>query len=260
MTASSDNQAPQGKNGNQGSLDPEDVARFEALADEWWDPDGPFRPLHLFNPVRIGFIRNQICGHFGRDPKMKLPLSGLKILDIGCGGGLVAEPMARLGATVTGIDPSPKNTGTAQTHGASMGLNITYKAQTAEQTASAEVRFDVVLMLEVLEHVADMDVFMDAATKLVAPKGLLIAATINRTSKAYAFAIVGAEYILGWVPRGTHDWNRFIKPEELTANLARRDFQIKTLSGLTYGPISRRWKTSSDVSVNFILSATSSSG
>jgi 2-polyprenyl-6-hydroxyphenyl methylase/3-demethylubiquinone-9 3-methyltransferase len=238
-----------------GSVDDREVARFEALAAEWWDPGGRFRPLHRLNPERIRFIRDRLAARFGRDPEGGRPLDGLSLLDIGSGGGLVAEPMARLGAAVTGIDPSPRNVAVAEAHARDMGLAVTYRAATAEQLAEEGARFNVVLALEVVEHVADLGAFLDAATALVAPGGALIASTLNRTAKAFLLAIVGAEYVLGWLPRGTHDWHRFLTPAELSAALEARGLAVAEVAGLSYSPLARRWRLSGDTGVNYFVLA-----
>jgi 2-polyprenyl-6-hydroxyphenyl methylase/3-demethylubiquinone-9 3-methyltransferase len=238
------------------SVDAAEVAGFEALAGGWWDPDGPFRPLHRFNPVRIGFIRDEACAHFGRDPLADRPLAGLRLLDIGTGGGLVAEPMARLGAEVTGIDPAPKNIATAKGHAESMGLAIAYRDCAAETLAAEGATFDIVLALEVVEHVADLGAFLGAAAALVKPGGLFIASTLNRTARAYAVAIVGAEYVLGWLPRGTHDWAKFLTPGELCAALAAAGLEAGTPRGLSFNPLTATWRVSGDTGINYAVAAT----
>src|SRR5579872_2901007 len=202
-----------------GSIDPAEVAKFADLADAWWDPAGKFRPLHRLNPTRIAYIRDRAAARYGRDPLSPAPLAGLAILDIGCGGGLLCEPLARLGGKVTGLDAAERNIAIARRHAELGGLAIDYRAGSAEDMAASGRRFDVVLTMEVVEHVADPASFLGAAATLVAPGGLLIVATINRTAKAFALAIVGAEYILRWLPRGSHDWRRFLKPSELAALL-----------------------------------------
>lgn len=238
------------------SVDPAEIAGFEALAARWWDPTGPFRPLHRFNPVRVRFIRDHIAAHFGRAATDACPLEGLDLLDIGTGGGLVAEPMARMGARVTGVDPSPTNIAVARDHAGAMGLDIAYRAATAEALAGEGVAFDIVLALEVVEHVSDLAAFLEAAAVLVRPGGLMIAATLNRTARAYALAIIGAEYVLRWLPRGTHDWSRFVTPEELTAALGQADLEVEALSGLTYNPLTATWRLSGDTAVNYAVVAT----
>ncbi|HSR55918.1 MAG TPA: bifunctional 2-polyprenyl-6-hydroxyphenol methylase/3-demethylubiquinol 3-O-methyltransferase UbiG [Alphaproteobacteria bacterium] len=238
------------------SVDPSEIAGFEALADAWWDADGPFRPLHRFNPVRVGFIRDRVCAHFDCQTAVREPLKGLSLLDIGTGGGLVAEPMARMGATVTGIDPSPKNIAVAQAHARQMELEITYRAETAEALAEEDADFDIVLALEVVEHVSDLGAFLDAAGELLRPGGLLITATLNRTARAYALAIIGAEYVLRWLPRGTHDWEKFVTPEELTTALTQTGLTVETVAGLSYNPLTASWRVSGDTAVNYAVVAT----
>lgn len=259
MPASShDSPKPGGDTGiNAGapSVDAGEIVGFEALAAKWWDPDGPFRALHRFNPARVGFIRDHAAAHFERSPRSRRPLEGLTLLDIGTGGGLVAEPMARLGAQVTGIDPSELNIGIAAAHAAAMGLNISYRAATAERLAGERAVFDIVLALEVVEHVADLSVFLEAASRLVRPGGILVAATLNRTARAYALAIIGAEYVMGWLPRGTHDWNKFVTPAELTAALDRSELKTVSISGLVFNPLTASWRIGSDTGVNYILVA-----
>ena len=197
------------------TIDPAEVAKFSAIAAEWWDPIGKFAPLHKFNPVRLGFIRDQAAAHFGRDARSLNPFEGLSLLDIGCGGGLLTEPMARLGFAVTGADASERNIGTARAHAAQSGLEIDYRATTAEALVEESQSFDVVLNMEVVEHVADVTAYLAACTALVKPGGLTLVATLNKTLKSLALAKIGAEYVLGWLPRGTHDWNRFVPPTEL---------------------------------------------
>jgi 2-polyprenyl-6-hydroxyphenyl methylase/3-demethylubiquinone-9 3-methyltransferase len=241
------------------SIDPAEIARFSAMAAEWWDPQGKFRPLHKFNPVRLGFIRDRIAAHFRRDSvsasENSGPLAGLRLLDIGCGGGLVSEPMARLGADVVGADASERNIGIASQHAAEGGLTVDYRCTSAEALAAAGEQFDVVLALEVVEHVADLDAFLAACGRMVKPGGLLIAATLNRTPKSFALGIVAAEYILGWVPRGTHDWKKFLKPHELAAGLRRAGLSLSEVAGVSYSPLSDRWSIGRDTDVNYMLVA-----
>ncbi|MEX2297760.1 MAG: bifunctional 2-polyprenyl-6-hydroxyphenol methylase/3-demethylubiquinol 3-O-methyltransferase UbiG [Dongiaceae bacterium] len=234
------------------SVDPDEIARFEALANSWWDPDGPFRPLHKFNPTRLGFIRDRIALHFGRSTTDTHPFAGLSLLDIGCGGGLVAEPMARLGASVTGIDAAPRNIAIARHHGAESGLAIDYRATTAEDLAASGARFDIVLSLEIVEHVADLDAFLGACCALAKPDGLMIVATLNRTAKAFALAVFGAEYVLRWLPRGTHNWRKFVRPSELSRGLALHGAKIEQLAGVTYNPLTDRWRIGTDLDVNYM--------
>lgn len=237
------------------SVDPAEVARFSAMAEEWWDATGKFRPLHKLNPVRLAYIRDKLAARFGRDVRKPRPFAGLRLLDIGCGGGLIAEPMARLGADVVAIDASATNIGIARAHAAETGLAIDYRAAAAEALAEAGERFDAVLCLEVVEHVADRPAFLATTVSLVAPGGALIASTINRTPQAYLLAIVGAEYVLRWVPRGTHDWGKFVRPSELAASLRRGGLEVQDLSGVVYSPLTDTWHLSRDLAVNYICFA-----
>jgi len=240
----------------QTTIDADEVARFSAMADEWWDPTGKFRPLHKFNPIRLGYIRDRLCAHFDRDPRSLTPLDGLTLLDVGCGGGLLSEPLARMGAIVTGIDASEKNIGTARAHAARSDVEIDYRCSTAEDLMAAGETFDIVLSLEVVEHVADVDLFLDSCTALVRDGGAMILATLNRTPKAFMFGIVGAEYVMRWLPRGTHDWKKFIRPSELSRGLRRNGVDVSDISGLSFNPLSDEWRVSGDVSVNYILFGT----
>jgi 2-polyprenyl-6-hydroxyphenyl methylase/3-demethylubiquinone-9 3-methyltransferase len=235
------------------SIDPAEVARFSAMAAEWWDPKGKFAPLHRFNPVRLGFIRAQGLARFGRDPKARAPFEGLRLLDIGCGGGLLSEPMTRLGFQVTGVDASERNIGTARAHAEAQALAIDYRCTTAEDLLAAGESFDVILNMEVIEHVADPGEFLRTCARLLAPGGLMIVATLNRTLKAFALAKVGAEYVLRWLPAGTHDWKRFLKPEELRGFLAGEGVEVEGPFGVTFDPLSGRWKESADADVNYML-------
>ena len=237
------------------SVDPAEVAKFSAIAAEWWDPAGKFAPLHKFNPVRLGFIRNEGCAHFGRDSRSLRPFEGLSLLDIGCGGGLLAEPMARLGFDVTGADASERNIGTAKTHAAQSGLKIDYRATTAEALAAEERSFDVVLNMEVVEHVADVTAYLGACTQLMKPGGITFVATMNKTLKSPALAKIGAEYVLGWLPRGTHDWNRFIPPTELKTSLEQSGLTILKTQGVSFDLLGWDWKLSTDVDVNYMVVA-----
>ncbi len=238
-----------------GSVDAAEVAHFEALAAEWWDPDGRFRQLHRFNPERVRFVRDRAAARFGRDAEAPTPLAGLRVLDVGTGGGIVAEPMARLGAAVTGIDPSEKNVGIARAHAAQSGLAIDYRATTAEDLAAAGERYDLVLALEVVEHVADIEAFMDAAAALVAPGGAFAAGTLNRTLRSWLLAIVGAEYVMRWLPVGTHDWNKFLTPAELANLFAARGLSVTDACGMVYNPVSGRWRLADDTGVNYLMFA-----
>jgi 2-polyprenyl-6-hydroxyphenyl methylase/3-demethylubiquinone-9 3-methyltransferase len=237
------------------SLDPDEVARFSAMARDWWDPAGPLAPLHRLNPTRLAWIRDRIADHFGRDTKSDHPLESLKILDIGCGGGLVTEPLARLGATVTGIDPAAENIAVARHHAAAEGLPIDYRPETAEALAARGEMFDVVLVLEVVEHVADVPAFVKTAGVLVKPGGLLLASTINRTLKAWALAIVGAEYVLRWLPRGTHSYDKLVTPNELASALVAAGLDVTAETGVMYVPIADRWRLTRDMDVNYMMAA-----
>jgi len=239
----------------QSTIDEAEVARFSALAAEWWNPHGKFGVLHKFNPVRLGFIRDQAAAHFGRDPKGVKPFAGLRLLDIGCGGGLLSEPMTRLGFDVLGADASEKNIKTASVHAEEQGLVIDYRATTAEALAEAGERFDVVLNMEVIEHVADLNLFLTSCASMLKPTGLMFVATINRTAKAFALAIVGAEYVLGWLPRGTHDWAKFVKPLELDTALTRAGMNVTTETGVMFNPLTGGWLRSSDTDVNYMVAA-----
>ncbi|RIJ27368.1 bifunctional 2-polyprenyl-6-hydroxyphenol methylase/3-demethylubiquinol 3-O-methyltransferase UbiG [Henriciella algicola] len=240
----------------QPSIDPDEVAKFSAMAAEWWDPKGKFKPLHKFNPVRLGFIRDTACAHFALDGTARKPLEGLRVLDIGCGGGLVSEPMARLGASVTGVDASEANIKTALTHAREGGLDIDYRAGTAEGLLEAGVEpFDIVLNLEVVEHVADPAQFMKDTAALLRPGGLMIAATLNRTPKAFALAIVGAEYVLRWLPPGTHEFSKFLTPAEVAAPLQMAGLETDRPQGVSYNPVSDSWRLSDDTKVNYMLVA-----
>jgi 2-polyprenyl-6-hydroxyphenyl methylase/3-demethylubiquinone-9 3-methyltransferase len=242
----------------QSSIDPAEVERFSKIAAEWWDPKGKFAPLHKFNPTRLGFIRDQALHRFARDPKARRPFEGLRLLDIGCGGGLLSEPMSRLGFDVVGVDASQRNIGTASAHAAQVGVQVDYRCSTAEDLLAAGERFDLILNMEVIEHVADPGQFLrDCAAMLApptqAPGGLMIVATLNRTLKAFALAKVGAEYVLRWLPVGTHDWNKFLKPEELRGFLADQPLTVDGPFGVVFDPLSGRWSQSHDAGVNYMM-------
>jgi 2-polyprenyl-6-hydroxyphenyl methylase/3-demethylubiquinone-9 3-methyltransferase len=237
------------------TIDPEEIARFSALAAEWWDPTGKFKPLHRLNPMRMAYIRDRLCERFDRDPRSLRSLEGLKILDIGCGGGLVSEPLCRLGADVTGIDASDKNITTASVHAEEGGLSIDYRATSAEELAAAGPGYDAVIALEVVEHVVQVPLFLDSCAKLIKPGGALIMSTLNRTAKSYLMAIVGAEYILRWLPRGTHQWEKFLRPSELTDGVERSGLTVSNLTGSTYNPLTDEWRPSRDLAVNYMLYA-----
>jgi 2-polyprenyl-6-hydroxyphenyl methylase/3-demethylubiquinone-9 3-methyltransferase len=237
------------------TVDPDEVARFSAMAAEWWDPTGKFRPLHKFNPVRLAFIRDRLAARFARDPATLRPFTGLRLLDIGCGGGLLAEPLCRLGADVVGADASEKNIATAAIHAAEQGLTIDYRHATAEALAAAGERFDVILNMEVIEHVADRDAFLACCAEMLKPGGVMFVATLNRTLKALGLAVIGAEYILGWVPRGTHDWSKFVTPDELKRGLAAAGLGVAEIAGVSYNPLLDTWSLSSDTAVNYMALA-----
>ncbi len=237
------------------TADRDEITRFEALAADWWTPGGKFRPLHRLNPVRTAYIKEQACRRFGRDPAVPKPLAKLTALDIGCGGGLIAEPLAQLGAAVTGIDPGLANIEAATRHAAESGIDIAYRCGLAEDLASESARFNIVLALEVVEHVADLGTFLKAASTLVAPGGMFVAATLNRTVKSYALAIVAAEYVLGWLPRGTHDWHKFLRPSELAQECRQNGLEVLDLTGVAYNPLGDRWMTSRDLDVNYMVTA-----
>lgn len=222
------------------------------MAESWWDPAGKFRPLHRLNPVRVAFIRDRVAAHFGRDAGVDEPLTGLSLVDIGCGGGLLTEPMARLGATATGVDATRRNVEVARLHAEQTGLKIAYLPCAAEDLVASGQQFDVVLAMEVVEHVADVEAFLGALSKLVKPGGLLFMATMSRTVKSYAMAIIGAEYVLRWLPRGTHDWNRFIRPSELARGLRHHDLAITELTGVGYNPLKDTFHLSRDLDVNYM--------
>lgn len=242
--------------GGTSTLDPEEARRFEALAHEWWDPHGKFRPLHKFNPARLSYLRDRLVRHFGRDALARRPLEGLHVLDLGCGGGLVAEPMARLGASVTGIDAVATNIGAAQAHAAQAGLSIDYRQCLAEDLVAEGQTFDAVLALEIVEHVADVRLFLHACQRLVRPGGCLVVATLNRTAKSLLLGKIGAEYVLGWLPRGTHDWRRFLRPSEIAGPLRREGLTVQDVSGVTFSLLDNEWRLSSDTDVNYMLFAT----
>ncbi len=237
------------------TINDEELAKFSAMADEWWDPQGKFKPLHRFNPVRLGYIREHAIAHFGKDGHARRPLEGLRFLDIGCGGGLLSEPMSRLGAEVVGIDPAERNVRTAEAHARQTGLTIDYRVTTAEALAAASETFDVVLNMEVVEHVADVPLYMKSCADLVKPGGLMFVATINRTPRAFALAIVGAEYVLRWLPRGTHEFRKFLTPEEIEALIARNGMRVIDKTGVVYNPLADEWRRSRDMGVNYMVLA-----
>ncbi len=241
--------------GPTGTASEDEVARFTAMAEEWWDPHGKFRPLHQLNPPRIDFVRAHVVRRFARDLAGNRPFEGLTLLDVGCGGGLLSEPMHRLGATVTGIDAGEKNIGIARTHAEQEGLDIDYRHMLPEDLASEGRQFDIVTVMEVVEHVPDLNAFLEAACALVKPGGVLLASTVNRTVKAFALAKIGAEYILRWLPRGTHDFSKFVKPSELARGLAAHGLEMEDLKGLGYTPLVDEWFLTANLDVNYLAYA-----
>ena len=240
----------------QSTIDPTEVAKFEAMAAEWWDPNGKFKPLHMLNPCRLDYITAQIAAEFDRDLRGTTPFAGLRLLDIGCGGGLLSEPMARLGTTVVGADAAPRNIPVAQVHAAQSGLDIDYRHTTAEDLAAAGEQFDVVLNMEVVEHVADPLTYLTACQQLLKPGGLHVCSTINRNPKSYAMAIVGAEYVMRWLPKGTHDWAKFITPDELYDLLRNAGLDPVDRKGFVFNPITWGWRLSDrDLSVNYVTAS-----
>jgi 2-polyprenyl-6-hydroxyphenyl methylase / 3-demethylubiquinone-9 3-methyltransferase len=237
------------------SVDAAEVKRFAAMADDWWDPRGPMAALHKLNPLRLGYIRDKAAERFGRDTRKLDCLKGLRILDIGCGGGILSEPLIRLGAEMVGADPSEENIAAASAHARESGVAVDYRATTAEDLAAAAERFDVVLAMEVVEHVADVGDFVSTCASMVKPGGLMIAATLNRTLKSFALAIVGAEYILRWLPRGTHQWDKFVTPQELESAIERCGLNVTAERGVLYNPFADRWQLSADMDVNYMLVA-----
>jgi len=240
----------------QSTIDPTEVAKFEAMAAEWWDPNGKFKPLHMLNPCRLDYITAQIAAEFDRDLRGTTPFAGLRLLDIGCGGGLLSEPMARLGAAVVGADAAPRNIPVAQVHAAQSGLDIDYRHTTAEDLAAAGEQFDVVLNMEVVEHVADPQTYLTACQQLLKPGGLHVCSTLNRNPKSYAMAIVGAEYVMRWLPKGTHDWSKFITPDELYDLLRNAGLDPVDRKGFVFNPITWGWRLSDgDLSVNYVTAS-----
>jgi 2-polyprenyl-6-hydroxyphenyl methylase/3-demethylubiquinone-9 3-methyltransferase len=237
------------------SIDSAEIERFSKLASTWWDPRGPMAPLHKLNPVRLGYIRDKTAARFERDPKKLDCLKGLRILDIGCGAGILSEPLARLGAQMVGADPSEENIAVASAHAEDSDVAVDYRATTAEDLAAGHERFDVVLAMEVVEHVTDVGEFVATCASMVKPGGLMIAATLNRTLKSFALAIVGAEYVLRWLPRGTHQWNKFVTPQELERDIEASGMNVTGERGVTYNPFADHWQLSSDMDVNYMLVA-----
>jgi 2-polyprenyl-6-hydroxyphenyl methylase / 3-demethylubiquinone-9 3-methyltransferase len=238
-----------------GSVDQDEVARFSRHAAQWWDARGPMAALHKFNPVRLAYIRDCVAEHFGRDPARLDSLAGLRVLDVGCGGGILSEPLARLGARVVGIDPSDSNIAVARHHAERSRLTIDYRAIAAEALAQSGEMFDVVLAMEVVEHVADLGLFIEVAASMVAPGGLLFVATLNRTAKSFALAIVGAEYVLRWLPRGTHRWEKFVTPNELEIAIEQGGLNVIEETGVVYNLFADRWQLSADTDVNYMVVA-----
>ena len=236
------------------TINKKEIQKFSNLADEWWDVNGKFKPLHMFNPIRIEYILDEVSKHFKISKEKEDLLKNLKILDIGCGGGLISEPMARLGGEVTGIDASEKNIKIAALHSKKNNLKIKYLNKSPEQMTENE-KFDVILNLEIVEHVDDVNLYLESCHKLLKMNGLMFTATLNRTLTSYIKAIVGAEYVLRWLPIGTHDWNKFIKPEELENFLSNEKFSTLDIKGLTFNPFLKKWKKSNDLSVNYIISS-----
>ncbi len=238
------------------TIDPAEVEKFEALAAEWWDPNGKFKPLHMLNPCRLDYITSQIAAEFARDLRGELPFAGLRILDIGCGGGLLSEPMARLGASVVGADAAARNIPVARVHAEQSGLSIDYRHTTAEDLASAGEVFDVVLNMEVVEHVADPAAYLAACRQLLRPGGLMVCSTINRNPKSFMMAIVGAEYVMRWLPKGTHDWQKFITPDELYGLIRDAGLEPVDRKGFVFNPVTWSWRLSDrDLSVNYVTSS-----
>lgn len=241
---------------SQTTVDPAEVAKFEAMAAEWWDPNGKFKPLHMLNPCRLDYITSQIAAEFDRDQLNPQPFKGLRVLDIGCGGGLLSEPMARLGADVVGADAAARNIPVAQVHAAQQGLQIDYRHTTAEAMAAAGEQFDVVLNMEVVEHVSDPLAYLTACQQLLKPGGLMICSTLNRNAKSFVMAIVGAEHVMRWLPKGTHDWKKFITPDELQDLIRRAGLEPVDRKGMVFNPVSWSWRLSPrDLSVNYVTAS-----
>ncbi|MFD2234084.1 bifunctional 2-polyprenyl-6-hydroxyphenol methylase/3-demethylubiquinol 3-O-methyltransferase UbiG [Phaeospirillum tilakii] len=235
-----------------GTASPEEIARFTAMAEAWWDPHGKFKPLHKFNPVRLAFMRREFARHFGRDPEAARPFEGLTLLDVGSGGGLLSEPLAEMGFTVTGIDAGEKNVAIARLHAEKSGVPVTYRVATPEQL-DPELRFDVVLSMEVVEHVTDVALFLEAACARLKPGGMFVGATMNRTPKAWLLAVVGAEYVLRWLPRGTHDWHKFVRPSEFARMLRGAGVETRRQVGVAYNPLLDVWRETDSLEVNYLV-------
>lgn len=251
MTMQADRSGPD----SSGTVDAREIEAFSSMADRWWDEDGPFGPLHRLNPVRLAYLKRGVCDHFGRDASSERPLSGLAIADVGCGGGLAAEPLARLGAAVTGIDASAEAIAVARAHAEASGLAIDYRPLSVEALAASGARFDALVALEIVEHVADRRVFVAACCRCVRPGGPILLSTLNRTARSFALGVVAAEYLLRWIPRGTHRWSKFVKPSELARDLRAGGARVEDVTGLGFDPLSNRWFLGRDVSVNYMLRA-----
>lgn len=236
------------------TLDPKEIESFNKVAQEWWDLKGPFKPLHRMNPLRMRFIRDAISTQFKREPEDRLPFKGLDLVDVGCGGGLVTEPLARLGGRVTGIDAGIEAIKVAQAHAAEQNLKIDYQLSTVEELAQKKKKFDGVIALEIVEHVADVPAFLEACCALLKPGGVIVFSTLNRTLKSFALAILGAEYILRWMPKGTHQWGKFVRPSELSRGLQKNGVRLTSLKGMVFNPLTQDWSLGNDIQVNYILS------
>ena len=237
------------------TVDPAEAAKFDHLARDWWDPAGPMRALHRINPLRLGFIRDEACRRFGRQAREPFPLAGLSALDVGCGAGLLSEPLARMGAAVTAIDPAAATLAAARRHAKAGGLAIDYRGDTIEALVASGATFDLVVAMEVVEHVTDVDAFIRATAAVVRPGGLLLLATLNRTLRSFALAIVGAEYVLGWLPRGTHDWERFVTPDELRDAVEKTGLIGFRTRGMVFNPLANEWRLAADTAVNYLAVA-----
>lgn len=235
------------------TVDDREIEKFNKIAGEWWQANGKFKPLHQFNPIRLTYIKEQLLNYFKLDINQKAPLSTLKILDVGCGGGLLCEPLSRLGANLVGIDMGEKNIAAAKIHSKEGNLDIDYRQQDVEELASLDEKFDVVLAMEIIEHVKDVEKFLKAAKSCLKPNGLLFVATLNRTAKSYLNAIIGAEYVLRWLPKGTHDWKKFLKPSEINRIAEQNDLKLIDLTGFDYSLIKDEWRRTKDVSVNYVM-------
>lgn len=243
-------------NAGKSTVEPQEVAKFEAMAADWWDPDGKFKPLHMLNPTRLDYIVAQVAAEFARDLSQPSPLKGLRLLDIGCGGGLLSEPMARLGADVTGADAAAGNLPVARIHAEASGLEIDYRNTTAEALAESGEAFDVILAMEIVEHVSDPVVFLQACRKLLRPGGVFICSTLNRTAKSYFLAVFGAERVMRWLPPGTHDWSKFVTPDELASMLSETGLDVVDRMGFVFDPLTWSWSTSArDLTVNYVTTS-----